>query len=197
MQQAVVNTKQAAYRASFVQHRLLATFEQRFCFGFECSLEIFRQQSVSPSFANPTHFFPLSSCNKEIMGGSISTPSSVPTRSQCDTGNQPFGSPKPDENAPPALNKPLSFEEKVWNKFKKEPLVPIGCVATAYFLGSGIKSFQNQDPRRAQKMMRLRVGAQFATLFMFMYYIGFDRINFEVAPQYQRARRAQQDQNEE
>ena len=66
-------------------------------------------------------------------------------------------------------------------QFKKEPLVPIGCVATAYFLGSGIKSFQNQDPRRAQKMMRLRVGAQFATLFMFMYYVGFDRINFEVA----------------
>jgi hypothetical protein len=66
-------------------------------------------------------------------------------------------------------------------QFKKEPLVPIGCVATAYFLASGIKSFQNQDPRRAQKMMRLRVGAQFATLFMFMYYIGFDRINFEVA----------------
>jgi Hypoxia induced protein conserved region len=41
-------------------------------------------------------------------------------------------------------------------QFKKEPLVPIGCLATAYFLASGIKSFQNQDPRRGQKMMRAR-----------------------------------------
>jgi Hypoxia induced protein conserved region len=96
-------------------------------------------------------------------------------------------------------------------QFKKEPLVPIGCLATAYFLASGIKSFQNQDPRRGQKMMRARelfrrviiqllpsfssctylivpllgsttgVAAQFATLGMFVYYIGFDRINFEIA----------------
>jgi hypothetical protein len=64
---------------------------------------------------------------------------------------------------------------------KKEPLVPVGCVATAYFLASGIRSFQNQDPRRGQKMMRARVAAQFATLAMFMYYLGLDRINFEIA----------------
>ena len=117
-------------------------------------------------------------------------------RTQCESPNKPYESSKSDSNAPPTQHKPLSFEEKVWQKFKKEPLVPIGCVATAYFLGSGIKSFQNQDPRRAQKMMRLRVGAQFATLFMFMYYVGFDRVNFEVAPQYQRARRAEQNQEE-
>jgi len=64
---------------------------------------------------------------------------------------------------------------------KNEPLVPIGCAATAYFLASGIKSFQNQDPRRGQKMMRLRVGAQFATLAMFVFYVGLDNINFEIA----------------
>ena len=130
------------------------------------------------------------------MGSSISTPSAAVSRTHCESApNQPYGSQQPD-NAPPSQHKPLSFEEKVWQKFKKEPLVPIGCVATAYFLASGIKSFQNQDPRRAQKMMRLRVGAQFATLGMFMYYMGFDRINFEVAPQYQRARRAEQNQEE-
>ena len=66
-------------------------------------------------------------------------------------------------------------------QFKKEPLVPIGCAATAYCLASGIKSFQNRDPRRGQKMMRLRVGAQFATLAMFMFYVGIDNINFEIA----------------
>jgi len=84
------------------------------------------------------------------------------------------------------MRKVLTIEEKVWAKFKKEPLVPIGCAATAYFLASGIKSFQNRDPRRGQKMMRLRVGAQFATLAMFMFYVGIDNINFEIAPQYQR-----------
>ena len=78
-------------------------------------------------------------------------------------------------------NPHVSFHSLSDLQFKKEPLVPIGCVATAYFLASGIKSFQKQDPRRAQKMMRLRVGAQFATLGMFMYYIGLDRINLEVA----------------
>lgn len=60
-------------------------------------------------------------------------------------------------------------------------MVPIGCAATAYFLMSGIKSFQNQDPRKGQKMMRLRVGAQFATLAMFAFYVGLDKINFEIA----------------
>ena len=64
---------------------------------------------------------------------------------------------------------------------KKEPFVPIGCAATAYFLASGIKSFQNQDPRRGQKMMRLRVGAQFATLAIFVFYVGLDNINFQIA----------------
>ena len=65
-------------------------------------------------------------------------------------------------------------------KFRSQPLVPIGCAATAYFLASGIKSFQRQDPRRGQKMMRARVAAQFATLGVFMWYIGFDRINFGI-----------------
>jgi len=77
---------------------------------------------------------------------------------------------------------------------KNEPLVPIGCAATAYFLASGIKSFQNQDPRRGQKMMRLRVGAQFATLAMFVFYVGLDNINFEIAPQYQKAKQREEEE---
>jgi len=82
----------------------------------------------------------------------------------------------------------------MWNKCKSQPLVPIGCVATAYFLASGIKSFQNQDPRRGQKMMRLRVGAQFATLAMFVFYVGLDNINFEIAPQYQRSKKQEEEE---
>lgn len=66
--------------------------------------------------------------------------------------------------------------------------MPIGCAATAYFLVSGIRSFQKRDPMRAQKMMRARVGAQFATLATFVYYVGFQNVNFDVAPAYYRAK---------
>merc|ERR1712159_813623 len=100
--------------------------------------------------------------------------------------------------APPTLQRPMSFEEKVYAKFKKEPLVPIGCAATAYFLVSGIKSFKNRDPRRAQKMMRARVGAQFATLAIFVYYVGFDNVNFDIAPAYYNKKKAEEQiENEE
>jgi len=128
------------------------------------------------------------------MGGSLSTTGSASLVSRCDDGpvtpkldktSIPTG--KETMDGPPPMRKVLTVEEKIYAKFKKEPLVPIGCAATAYFLVSGIKSFQNQDPRRGQKMMRLRVGAQFATLAMFVFYVGLDNINFEIAPQYQRA----------
>jgi hypothetical protein len=69
-------------------------------------------------------------------------------------------------------------------KFSKEPLIPIGCVTTAYFLGSGIRSFYDRDASRSQKMMRARVGAQFATLLIFMGYAGMESINFAIAPGY-------------
>jgi len=77
-----------------------------------------------------------------------------------------------------------SFEEKLYRKFSSEPLVPIGCVATAYFLGSGIRSFYNRDAIRSQKMMRARVGAQFATLLVLAGYAGMSSLNFSIAPGY-------------
>lgn len=122
------------------------------------------------------------------MGGSHSKTGRSSFVSQCDDGNASEG--------PPPMRKIMTVEEKMWAKVKKEPLVPIGCAATAYFLMSGIKSFQNQDPRKGQKMMRLRVGAQFATLAMFAFYVGLDKINFEIAPQYQRSLKAEKDKEE-
>lgn len=77
-----------------------------------------------------------------------------------------------------------SFEQKLYRKFSEEPLVPIGCVGTAYFLGSGIKSFYNRDAIRSQKMMRARVGAQFATLLVLAGYAGMSSLNFNIAPGY-------------
>jgi hypothetical protein len=88
----------------------------------------------------------------------------------------------------------------VWvthSQFMKQPLVPLGCLTTAYFLMSGIKSFKNRDPRRAQKMMRLRVGAQFATLVAFVGYMGFDSFNLEAAPAYKRHKAVEQWEEEE
>ena len=67
-------------------------------------------------------------------------------------------------------------------QFKAEPLVPIGCITTAYFLGSGIKSFYNRDPAKSQTMMRLRVGSQFATILIFIGYAGWNSFTFDFAP---------------
>ena len=71
--------------------------------------------------------------------------------------------------------------------------MPIGCLTTAYFLGSGIKSFYNRDAVKSQKMMRLRVGAQFVTLLCLMSYAGMNAVNFTIAPGY----RGDKDEKEE
>lgn len=47
---------------------------------------------------------------------------------------------------------------------------------------------------RAQKMMRARVGAQFATLATFVYYVGLNNVNFDIAPAYYRAQEAKEKQ---
>ena len=67
-------------------------------------------------------------------------------------------------------------------QFKAEPLVPIGCLTTAYFLASGIKSFYNRDPKKSQTMMRLRVGSQFATIMIFVGYAGWNAFTLDLAP---------------
>jgi hypothetical protein len=79
-------------------------------------------------------------------------------------------------------------------QFSKEPLIPIGCLTTAYFLGSGIRSFYNRDSIRSQKMMRLRVGAQLGTLLIFIGYAGINSFNLEIAPGYH-AKKSQEEQN--
>eukprot|EP00584_Thalassiosira_punctigera_P000545 CAMPEP_0172526890 /NCGR_PEP_ID=MMETSP1067-20121228/1713_1 /TAXON_ID=265564 ORGANISM="Thalassiosira punctigera, Strain Tpunct2005C2" /NCGR_SAMPLE_ID=MMETSP1067 /ASSEMBLY_ACC=CAM_ASM_000444 /LENGTH=161 /DNA_ID=CAMNT_0013310507 /DNA_START=94 /DNA_END=579 /DNA_ORIENTATION=- len=82
----------------------------------------------------------------------------------------------------PQLLRPETFEEKLYRKFKAEPLIPIGCLTTAYFLGAGIKSFYNRNPSKSQTMMRLRVGSQFATILIFIGYAGWNSFSFDFAP---------------
>lgn len=62
--------------------------------------------------------------------------------------------------------------------------MPIGCGVTAYFLASGINSFYNRDAVKSQKMMRLRVGAQFGTLLVLIGYAGLNAVNFSITPGY-------------
>ena len=71
--------------------------------------------------------------------------------------------------------------------------MPIGCLVTAYFLASGISSFYKRDAVRQQKMMRLRVGAQFATLLVFVGYYGISNFDLRVAPMHQEAKKLQED----
>ena len=107
----------------------------------------------------------------------------------------------------PKYSRPETFDEKLYRKvsafllsntkrltcfhrlsqkeqFSKEPLIPIGCMTTAYFLGSGIRSFYNRNASRSQKMMRARVGAQFATIMIFIGYAGREAFNVDVMPGY-------------
>lgn len=82
-------------------------------------------------------------------------------------------------------------------QFTAQPLVPIGCAATAYFLGSGIQSFRNRDPVRSQKMMRNRIMAQFVTLICFVGYVGIENTDFRMAPLFQDVKKWNEIQKEE
>lgn len=72
---------------------------------------------------------------------------------------------------------------------KTQPLVPIGCCATAYFLATGLRSFTKRDPVNSQRAMRNRVLAQFATLICFIGYMGKEQQDWRFAPMYQEAKK--------
>ncbi|RLN43715.1 hypothetical protein BBJ28_00015996 [Nothophytophthora sp. Chile5] len=55
--------------------------------------------------------------------------------------------------------------EKMKRRVREEPLVPLGCAATAVVLIGGLASFgRAADARTQQKFMRMRVVAQGATV---------------------------------
>lgn len=62
-----------------------------------------------------------------------------------------------DERAP-------SFIDKFMVKARKDPLVPVGALATVGFLVSGIYSFKQGNKQLSQKLMRGRVVAQGFTI---------------------------------
>ncbi|XP_071444996.1 HIG1 domain family member 2A, mitochondrial [Hetaerina americana] len=63
-------------------------------------------------------------------------------------------------------------KEKFIRKVKENPLVPIGCMATAGALTYGLWSFRSGNRVMSQYMMRLRVAAQGFTLVALIVGIG-------------------------
>ncbi|KAL7521346.1 hypothetical protein ACHAWX_006019 [Stephanocyclus meneghinianus] len=118
----------------------------------------------------------LTSSVEDVPGATVSPSSFNPNSTAPVVPKVPGGTPMPQ------LMRPETFEEKLYRKFKAEPLVPIGCLTTAYFLASGIRSFYNRDPVKSQTMMRLRVGSQFATIMIFVGYAGWNSFTFDFAP---------------
>ncbi|XP_055681114.1 HIG1 domain family member 2A, mitochondrial [Lutzomyia longipalpis] len=59
-------------------------------------------------------------------------------------------------------------KEKMKRKIKENPLVPIGCLATAGALSYGLWSFRRGEKRMAQMMMRTRIVAQGLTVVALM-----------------------------
>ena len=53
-----------------------------------------------------------------------------------------------------------TFIEKLYRKCSKEPLVPVGSVATLVCLGAGLRAFHSGEKFKAQQLMRGRVLAQ-------------------------------------
>ncbi|CAL1534487.1 unnamed protein product [Lymnaea stagnalis] len=65
------------------------------------------------------------------------------------------------------------LKEKLIAKTKENPFVPLGVIFTTVVLGIGISTLRTGDGRKAQLMMRLRVGGQAFAIFAMlagMYY---------------------------
>ncbi|XP_055846731.1 HIG1 domain family member 2A, mitochondrial [Episyrphus balteatus] len=60
--------------------------------------------------------------------------------------------------------RPETTREKMLRKMKSNPVVPIGCLATAGALGYGLYNFRTGNRKMSQMMMRTRIGAQAFTL---------------------------------
>ncbi|KAK9496403.1 hypothetical protein O3M35_013307 [Rhynocoris fuscipes] len=58
------------------------------------------------------------------------------------------------------ISKQEGFTEKLMRRFKENPFVPIGCLATVGCLTLGLFSFHRGERRMSQLMMRARVVAQ-------------------------------------
>uniref|UniRef100_F6W835 HIG1 domain-containing protein n=2 Tax=Ornithorhynchus anatinus TaxID=9258 RepID=F6W835_ORNAN len=65
---------------------------------------------------------------------------------------------------PSAHYKAEGFREKFLRKTRENPVVPIGCLATAAALSYGLYCFHSGNKQKSQMMMRTRIAAQGFTL---------------------------------
>ncbi|XP_018425226.1 PREDICTED: HIG1 domain family member 2A, mitochondrial [Nanorana parkeri] len=61
------------------------------------------------------------------------------------------------------------FRTKFSRKFKENPFVPIGCLATAGALTYGLIAFKQGKTRQSQMLMRTRIAAQGFTVAAIMF----------------------------
>eukprot|EP00938_MAST-03A_sp_MAST-3A-sp1_P004730 g4730.t1 len=74
-----------------------------------------------------------------------------------------------EEDSFKAYNNRETAGEKFWRKFKMEPFIPIGCVATVGILCAGLANFRKGgSASMSQRMMRMRVIAQGFTVAAFV-----------------------------
>jgi len=75
---------------------------------------------------------------------------------------------QPPAGEPPPLYKPELLEPKkkltLLQHCYKEPWIPFGCIITVGALSSGLAGFIQGDSKHMQRMMRMRVIAQGATV---------------------------------
>ncbi|XP_065155922.1 HIG1 domain family member 2A [Atheta coriaria] len=64
-------------------------------------------------------------------------------------------------------------KERMVRKMKENPLVPIGCLATASALVYGLYCFRRGERRMSQYMMRTRIAAQGFTVVALIAGLGF------------------------
>ncbi|KAJ8876202.1 hypothetical protein PR048_024112 [Dryococelus australis] len=69
-----------------------------------------------------------------------------------------------------------STQEKFARKFKENPFVPVGCVATAGILLYGLWCFRGGRSKMSQYMMRARIAAQGFTVIALVVGIGISAV---------------------
>ncbi|CAH0555225.1 unnamed protein product [Brassicogethes aeneus] len=62
--------------------------------------------------------------------------------------------------------------QKFLRKFKENPFVPLGCLATSMALGYGLYTFKTGQRKMSQYMMRTRIAAQGLTVLALVMGIG-------------------------
>jgi len=116
--------------------------------------------------------------NRDVWSGVVAEGQAVAPAITTPLASSPLTGTDTPENVVFVPPQQQGFASRLWSKTKKEPLIPIGLVATVGFLTMGLLSMsKTNNSARQQFMMRGRVAAQAFTLgaFTFGLFRGIDR----------------------